>query len=64
MKSGQKGEAAQSLADAAKELDKLMQQMSDAQALMAELDALKKASMCVGTCQSWGNAKATSRVWA
>ncbi|EEF57285.1 hypothetical protein, partial [Pedosphaera parvula] len=55
MKGGQKGQAAQSLADAAKELDRMMQQMNDSQSLMAELEALKKASMCVGTCQGWGN---------
>jgi hypothetical protein len=41
------------LAAAAKELEKLMQQMGDAQSLMAELEALQKASMCVGTCQGW-----------
>src|SRR5581483_4884184 len=51
---GQKSDAAQSLAAASKELEKLMQQMGDAQELSAELDALKQASMCVGTCQSWG----------
>jgi hypothetical protein len=53
MQGSQKSDAAQSLADAAKELEKLMQQMGDAQALQAELDALKQASMCVGTCQGW-----------
>ncbi|MDB6112001.1 MAG: hypothetical protein JWR69_3751, partial [Pedosphaera sp.] len=57
MKDGQKPGAAQSLADASKELEKLMQQMGDAQSLMAELDALNKASMCVGTCQGWGQCK-------
>jgi hypothetical protein len=54
MQSGQKPGAAQSLADASKELEKLMQQMNDAQSMMAELDALNKASTCVGTCQGWG----------
>ncbi|MDB6065692.1 MAG: hypothetical protein JWR26_1900 [Pedosphaera sp.] len=54
MQAGQKPGAADSLADASKELEKLMQQMNDAQAMMAELDALNKASMCVGTCQGWG----------
>jgi len=53
MKSGQKSDAAQSLASAAKELEKLMQQMGDAQSLVAELEALQKASACVGTCQGW-----------
>jgi hypothetical protein len=57
MQAGEKGGAAQSLADASKELEKLMQQLGDAQALMSELDALNKASMCVGTCQGWKTCK-------
>ena len=57
MQAGDKPGASQSLADAAKELEKLMQQMGDAQALMAEMEALQKASMCVGTCQGWGQCK-------
>src|SRR5262249_13464319 len=59
MKSGEKSGAAQSLADASKELDKLMQQMGDAKSLMAELDALKHASMSVGSCNSWGQCMTT-----
>ncbi len=54
MKSGSKAAAAASLAAAAKELGDLMQQMGDAQAMMASLENLNKASMCVGSCQSWG----------
>ncbi len=54
MQAGDKDAAAQSLAAAAKELDKLMQQMGDAQELAATLENLEKASMCVGTCQGWG----------
>jgi hypothetical protein len=54
MQGGQKPDAAQSLAEASKELDSLMQQMNDAQAMMSELEALNKASMCVGSCQGWG----------
>jgi hypothetical protein len=53
MKTGDKPAASQSLADAAKELGKLMEQMGDAQELAAALENLNKASMCVGTCQSW-----------
>jgi len=45
--------AAQSLAAASKELDKLMQQMGDAQDLQATLDALKQASMAIGSGQGW-----------
>jgi hypothetical protein len=55
MQQGQKPQAAESLAAASKELDKLMQEMGDAQSLSAELDALNKAQLSVGTCQSWGN---------
>ena len=54
MQEGQKPDAAQSLADASKELDRLMQEAGDAKSLMAEMDALNQASMCVGTCSSWG----------
>jgi hypothetical protein len=58
MKSDDKSGASQSLADAAKELGKLMEQMGDAQELAAALENLNKASMCVGTCQGW---KASNR---
>jgi predicted nucleic acid-binding Zn-ribbon protein len=57
MKSGDKTGASQSLADAAKELEKLMQEMGDAQSLMAALNNLDQASMCIGTCQGWGMCK-------
>jgi hypothetical protein len=60
MQQGQQPGAAQSLADASKELDKLMQQMGDAKALMAEMDALSRASMSVGTCTSWGQCQGTA----
>jgi hypothetical protein len=53
MKADDKSGASQSLADAAKELGKLMEQMGDAQELAAELENLNKASMCIGTCQGW-----------
>lgn len=45
--------AAQSLANASKELDKLMQQMGDAKDLQQTLQALNEASQCVGTGK-WG----------
>jgi len=53
MKDGQKGEAGQQLADAAKELRDLMQQFGDAESMMAALDAMKEASMCIGNGQKW-----------
>ena len=59
MQAGQKPGAAQSLAAASKELENMMQQMADAQSLQSEMDALNKASMCVGNCQGWGQCKGT-----
>jgi predicted nucleic acid-binding Zn-ribbon protein len=55
MQAGDKPAGAQSLAAAAKELGDLMQQLGDAQALMATLDNMNKASMCIGSCQGWGS---------
>ncbi len=57
MKSGDKPNASQSLADAAKELKDLMQQMGDAAAMMAALENLDQASMCVGQGKGWGQCK-------
>jgi len=57
LQAGQKPGAAQSLANAAKELDKLMQQMGDAQELAATLENMNQASMCIGSCQGWGACK-------
>jgi len=54
MKSGDKSGAAQSLSDAKKELENLMQQMGDAQQVADAMKALDRASMCVGSCQGWG----------
>ncbi|HEY5911748.1 MAG TPA: hypothetical protein VJA21_14195 [Verrucomicrobiae bacterium] len=53
MQGGDKSGAAQSLANASKELDQLMQQLGDAQQLQATLDALKEASMAIGNGQGW-----------
>jgi hypothetical protein len=53
-KAGNKGEAAQSLAAAQAELQKLMDQMADAEALQATLDALNRAQMALSQCKSWG----------
>jgi hypothetical protein len=57
MKSGDKSGASESLAAAAKELEKLMQELGDAQSLMAALDNLDQASLCIGSCQGWGQCK-------
>jgi predicted nucleic acid-binding Zn-ribbon protein len=57
LQANKKSDAAKSLADAAKELEKLMQQMSDAQELAATLENLNQASQCIGSCQGWGACK-------
>lgn len=53
MQGEDKSGAAQSLAAAADELNKLMQQMGDAQELQDTLDTLNQASMCIGTGMGW-----------
>lgn len=53
MQGGDKPGASQSLAEAAKELERLAQQMGDAQSLAAELEALNQASLSIGTGQGW-----------
>lgn len=52
---GDKPAMSASLAAAQKELQSLMDQMGDAQALMASLQNLQKAQMCVGNGQCWGS---------
>src|SRR5256885_773907 len=47
MKGGDKSGASQSLAEAAKELEKLMQPTGDAQQLVAAMDKVNQASMCI-----------------
>jgi len=53
--------ASQSLNEAAKELEKLAQQMGDAQSLQAELEALNQASACIGTGEGWRTAYGKGR---
>jgi uncharacterized protein with von Willebrand factor type A (vWA) domain len=57
MQGGDKMAAAQSLADAAKELENLMAQLEDAQSLMATLEALQRAQMAIGNGQKWGQSR-------
>jgi hypothetical protein len=57
MKQGQKANAAQSLAEAARELEKLQQEMADAEALLAALEALDRAQMALLTGKEWSECK-------
>ena len=52
-----KAGAAQSLADAAKELEKLAQQMADAQQLAKMMEALERAQQAIATGKGWGQCK-------
>lgn len=54
MRSGNQQAASQSLAKAAKELETLMQQLNDAEALAAELETLKEAAMAIANGQCFG----------
>lgn len=53
LKAGDTAGGGQSLASAARELDKLMQQMGDAQDLQATLQNLNEASTCIASGQGW-----------
>jgi hypothetical protein len=55
MAQGKKGEASESLQQAAKELDKMMAEMGDAQSVLQSLEALQQAQMAIGNGQSWAN---------
>ncbi|MEW6305516.1 MAG: hypothetical protein AB1705_18725, partial [Verrucomicrobiota bacterium] len=54
LKAGQKPQAAQSLADAAKEIEELLKQMGDCENMNAMMMALQRAGMSIGNCQGWG----------
>lgn len=55
--SGSQGEASQSLQAAAAALAKLSQEMGDAQSLLATLEALQQAQMCIANGQGWSQSK-------
>jgi hypothetical protein len=61
MDQGKNAAAAESLMAAAKELQELMQQMGDAQSMMASLEALQNAQMAIANGQAWSQAKAPPR---
>jgi DNA polymerase III gamma/tau subunit len=54
MKAGNQGEGGQQLAAASEELQRLLDQMGDMEALQASLDALQRAQMALSQCKSWG----------
>jgi hypothetical protein len=54
MRQGQRQEASQSLANAAKELEGMMAQLDDLQTMLDALDALKAAQMAIASGMSFG----------
>ena len=54
-KVGDKAGASQSLAKAAEELKKVLQQLGDMENMMAALQNLERAQLAVGNCQSFGS---------
>ncbi len=54
-KAGDKAGASQSLAEAAEELKKVLQQLGDMENMMAALQNLERAQLAVGNCQSFGS---------
>jgi hypothetical protein len=59
MQRGDKAQAAQSLAQAAKELENMMQQMADGDSILASLENLQKAQMAIGN--GWGEGNGPPR---
>lgn len=60
-KSGDKASAAQSLAQAKDELQKLMDQMADSDALEGALSALERAQMAIASGMTWSQCQAASQ---
>lgn len=58
-KKGEKADASKSLAEASKELQKMMDELGDAQGLMASLQNLQKAQMCIANGLSWSQCNST-----
>ena len=56
-KAGDKAGASKSLAEAAEQLKKVLQQMDDMQNMMAALQNLERAQLAVGNCQTFGSSK-------
>jgi len=54
-KAGDKAGASLSLAEAAEELKKVLQQLGDLENMMAALQNLERAQLAVGNCQSFGS---------
>lgn len=58
MKEADKQKGSQNMAEAAKELSEMMEQLADAESLMATLDAMDRAQTAIASGQGWGKAQA------
>jgi hypothetical protein len=61
MQKGEKGAAAQSLAQARQELDKLMKQMEDGESLLAAMEAVERAQSAISSGKKWSQSASKSR---
>jgi hypothetical protein len=61
MQKGAQPGAGESLTQAADELERLMNQVGDAQAVLSAMDALREASMCLGTGRLWAPGRAAAK---
>ena len=57
MEQGQRQEASKSLAEAAKELEKLLGEMAELESLKEALASLEKGGMCLATGNRWGQGR-------
>jgi hypothetical protein len=61
MKNGDKDNGAKSLAKASEALGKMMQDLGDAQSLLATLESLQQAQMSIANGQGWGEGSMASK---
>ena len=54
MQAGKKGEASENLKAAADQLAQMMGELGDAQSMLASLESLQQAAMCIANGQGWG----------
>lgn len=61
MQQGQKPSAAQSLAQASAELERLLKEMEDAEAMLAALEAMERAELSIASGQPWSQCQGAGR---
>jgi hypothetical protein len=61
MQQGQKPGAAQSLAQASAELERLLKEMEDAEAMLAALESMERAELSIASGQPWSQCQGAGR---